>query len=88
MPEVGRDPHLFERGIVREVDYPERGTVKVIGNPIKLGADPAKTMRRLLAGATVADPSLLQRASKKQIAMRMLQNLHGAYLRRRDFAKA
>jgi len=41
-----------------------------------------------LAGATVADPSLLQRASKKQIAMRMLQNLHGAYLRRRDFAKA
>jgi regulator of sirC expression with transglutaminase-like and TPR domain len=41
-----------------------------------------------LAGATVADPALLQRVSKKQIAMRMLQNLHGAYLRRRDYAKA
>ncbi len=41
-----------------------------------------------LAGATVADPSLLQRVSKKQIVMRMLQNLHGAYLRRRDYAKA
>jgi CoA:oxalate CoA-transferase len=36
LPEVGSDPHVFERGIVREVEYPDRGTVKVIGNPIKL----------------------------------------------------
>jgi regulator of sirC expression with transglutaminase-like and TPR domain len=41
-----------------------------------------------LAGSPVADPSLLRRVSKKQIAMRMLQNLHGAYLRRRDFDRA
>jgi regulator of sirC expression with transglutaminase-like and TPR domain len=41
-----------------------------------------------LAGASVADPLLLQRASKKQIAMRMLQNLRGVYLRRRDWARA
>ena len=41
-----------------------------------------------LAGSPVADPSLLRRVSKKQIAMRMLQNLHGAYLRRRDFERA
>ena len=40
LPEVGRDPHLFERGIIREVEYAERGTVKVIGNPIKLGNEP------------------------------------------------
>jgi len=39
-----------------------------------------------LAGARVADPSLLQRVSKKQILMRMLQNLHGAYLRKQDWA--
>jgi len=38
LPEVGRDPHLFERGVIREVEYAERGTVKVIGNPIKLGS--------------------------------------------------
>jgi regulator of sirC expression with transglutaminase-like and TPR domain len=41
-----------------------------------------------LAGATVADPSILRRAGKKQIVMRMLQNLHGAYLRTGDFARA
>src|SRR5258708_7975995 len=38
-----------------------------------------------LAGARVADPSLLRRVSKKQIVMRMLQNLHGGYLRREDW---
>ena len=41
-----------------------------------------------LAGAKVADPILLRRASKKQIAMRMLQNLRGVYLRRREWARA
>jgi regulator of sirC expression with transglutaminase-like and TPR domain len=41
-----------------------------------------------LAGAKVADPILLRRASKKQIAMRMVQNLRGVYLRRRDWARA
>ena len=41
-----------------------------------------------LAGAKVADPILLQRSTPKQIAMRMLQNLHGVYLRGRDTEKA
>ncbi len=41
-----------------------------------------------LAGAEVADPILLRRATKKQIAMRMLQNLRGVYMRRRDWARA
>ncbi len=41
-----------------------------------------------LAGAPVADPSLLQRVSKKQIAMRMLQNLHKVYMQQRDFERA
>lgn len=36
LPEVGSDPHIFERGIIRTVDYPTRGTVKTIGTPIKL----------------------------------------------------
>jgi len=38
-----------------------------------------------LAGASVADPSLLRRVSKKEIMMRMLQNLRGVYLRRQDW---
>ena len=41
-----------------------------------------------LAGAKVADPILLQRATPKQIAMRMLQNLQGVYLRAGDKQKA
>jgi crotonobetainyl-CoA:carnitine CoA-transferase CaiB-like acyl-CoA transferase len=40
LPEVGRDPHLVERGIIREVDYPPRGRVKAIGTPIKLDGEP------------------------------------------------
>lgn len=41
-----------------------------------------------LAGAEVADPALLQRVSKKQIVVRMLQNLHRVYVRGKDFARA
>lgn len=41
-----------------------------------------------LAGAKVPDPILLKRASKKQIVMRMLQNLRGVYLRRKDWVRA
>ena len=41
-----------------------------------------------LAGAKVADPVLLRRATKKEIAIRMLQNLRGVYLRRKDWARA
>ncbi len=41
----------------------------------------------LQGNACVADPELLQRVSKKQIVMRMLQNLHGAYLRKQDWAQ-
>ncbi|MEQ1947360.1 MAG: transglutaminase-like domain-containing protein [Bryobacteraceae bacterium] len=41
-----------------------------------------------LAGAKIADPVLLRRASKKDIAMRMLQNLRAAYLRDKDWPRA
>jgi crotonobetainyl-CoA:carnitine CoA-transferase CaiB-like acyl-CoA transferase len=43
--EVGSDPHLLARGIVREIDTVERGRVKVLGTPIKLSAhaDPSLT---------------------------------------------
>jgi len=38
LPEVGSDPHIFERGIIREVEVAPRGSVKVLGSPIKLSA--------------------------------------------------
>jgi regulator of sirC expression with transglutaminase-like and TPR domain len=41
-----------------------------------------------LAGATVADPGLLQRVTKKYIAMRMLRNLSEVYLRAGDYERA
>ncbi|MGH9559756.1 MAG: SirB1 family protein [Bryobacteraceae bacterium] len=41
-----------------------------------------------LAGAKMADPSLLARASKKEIVMRMLHSLHRNYLERSDWPRA
>jgi regulator of sirC expression with transglutaminase-like and TPR domain len=41
-----------------------------------------------LAGTEVADPALLRRVNAKEILMRMLQNMHGAYLRQGDFDRA
>jgi len=41
-----------------------------------------------LAGAEIADPSLLRRATKKQIVFRMLQNLYETYRRQRDWDRA
>ncbi|HEX5431286.1 MAG TPA: transglutaminase-like domain-containing protein [Bryobacteraceae bacterium] len=42
----------------------------------------------ILAEARIADLALLQRVSNKQIAMRMVQNLHRVYLRARDYKRA
>jgi CoA:oxalate CoA-transferase len=42
--EVGSDRHVFERGVVREVTTVERGAVKVLGTPIKLGAHAEPTV--------------------------------------------
>ena len=41
----------------------------------------------MLAGARVADPSLLRRVSKKDIIRRMVQNLHSGYLKRNDWTR-
>lgn len=40
-----------------------------------------------LAGAQVPDLTMLRRVSKKEIVMRMLQNLRGAYMRAQDWAR-
>jgi regulator of sirC expression with transglutaminase-like and TPR domain len=41
-----------------------------------------------LAGTGVPDPALLRRVTKKQIVVRMLQNLHRVYVRTKDFERA
>ncbi len=42
----------------------------------------------MLAGAKVADPTLLRRVSKKDIIRRMIQNLQSGYLKRNDWPRA
>lgn len=42
----------------------------------------------IVAGEKVPNPSHLARATKKQILMRMLQNLHRAYLQAHDYDRA
>ncbi len=41
----------------------------------------------VLAGARVANPALLRRLSNKEIVMRMLRNMHEAYLRKQDWPR-
>lgn len=41
-----------------------------------------------LAGAGAPDLALLRRVSKKQIVVRMLQNLHRVYVRRKDYPRS
>ncbi len=74
LPEVAADPHLVERDVIREVEYPPRGTVKAIGTPIKLetqaetapspppsiGQHTDQVLRRLL-GLAPADIDSLRR---------------------------
>ncbi|ONK11864.1 CoA transferase [Streptomyces sp. MP131-18] len=42
---LDEDPHVKARGLVREMDHPVAGRVKVLGPPLTLGASPA-TLRR------------------------------------------
>ncbi len=42
---LDEDPHVKARGMVREMDHPVAGRVKVLGPPLTLGASPA-TLRR------------------------------------------
>ena len=69
LPEVGRDPHVFERGIVREVDYGSRGTVKAIGTPVKLSghAEPEMSSPPSIGEHTEQVLSSLLRLSPEQI---------------------
>lgn len=36
LAEVLNDPHLVERGMLQEIDHPQKGKVKVFANPIRL----------------------------------------------------
>ena len=50
MKELIEDPSLAERGIVVEVDHPERGTFKTVGSPLTLSDSPVEVTTPPLLG--------------------------------------
>ena len=48
--EVLADPHLRERQMILDLDYPTRGTYRTVGCPVKLSDSPASVMRPPLLG--------------------------------------
>jgi formyl-CoA transferase len=41
IPEALADPHAQARGMVQELEHPQAGRVKTLGNPVKLSRSPA-----------------------------------------------
>ena len=48
--EVLADPHLRERDMILDIDYPTRGTYQTVGSPIKLSDSPVTVTRPPLLG--------------------------------------
>ena len=53
--EVLADPHLREREMIVDVDYPTRGTYQTVGCPIKLSDSPVEVTRPPLLGEHSGD---------------------------------
>jgi formyl-CoA transferase len=53
--EVADDPHLRARGMIREVQHPAKGTVRVPASPIRFGAAPLGEVRAAPALAEDTD---------------------------------
>jgi formyl-CoA transferase len=53
--EVLADPHLREREMVLDIDYPTRGVYQTVGSPIKLSASPVMVTRPPLLGEHTED---------------------------------
>jgi len=71
--EVLADPHLRERDMIVDVDYPARGTYQTVGCPIKLSDSPATVTRppqlgehtdELLRDLCGVDPTEIERLRK------------------------
>ncbi|HET6606042.1 MAG TPA: formyl-CoA transferase [Rhodopila sp.] len=53
--EVLADPHLRERDMILDIDYPTRGTYQTVGCPIKLSDSPVEVTRPPLLGEHSTD---------------------------------
>ena len=43
--EILEDPHLIERDMILDIDYPNYGTFKTVGCPIKMSDSPTEVTR-------------------------------------------
>jgi len=53
--DVLADPHLRERDMIVDVEYPTRGTYQTVGCPVKLSDSPAEVTRPPLLGEHTAE---------------------------------
>jgi formyl-CoA transferase len=53
--DIFSNPHLEARGMIREVDHPTRGRVKLLGNPVMLSASPTEFRPAPLTGEHTAE---------------------------------
>jgi formyl-CoA transferase len=53
--EILSDPHLRERDMIVDIDYPTRGTYQTVGSPIKLSDSPVTVTRPPLLGEHSAE---------------------------------
>ena len=53
--EILADPHLREREMIVDLDYPTRGAFQTVGSPIKLSDSPVTVTRPPLLGEHSAD---------------------------------
>jgi formyl-CoA transferase len=53
--EVLADPHLRERDMIVDIEYPTRGTYQTVGCPVKLSDSPAEVTRPPLLGEHTAE---------------------------------
>lgn len=71
--EVADDPHLRARGMIREVQHPVKGTVRVPASPIRFGAAPLGEVRAAPALAEDTDRVLrdvLHKSSEERSRLR------------------
>jgi crotonobetainyl-CoA:carnitine CoA-transferase CaiB-like acyl-CoA transferase len=72
IPEAQADPHAQARGMVQELEHPQAGRVKALGNPVKLSRSPAalRAAAPLLGADTDAVLAGIGYSSAEIIALR------------------
>jgi crotonobetainyl-CoA:carnitine CoA-transferase CaiB-like acyl-CoA transferase len=71
--EVADDEHLKARGMLRDVEHPEYGTIRLMGNPIRLSDSPLEEIRPPARLGADTDLVLRQYAGLTEAEIRQLR---------------